>query len=201
MGSVNKDEVDPQPDRHILIAVTGATGMLYVQALLEVCAGMDNLIINGICSDSGKQVLAMENGLTPEDLPGVSRWFAADDFAAPPASGSSRYDSMIIMPCSMGTLAAIAGGLTINLIHRSADVMLKENKNLVLGVRETPLNRTHLQNMLKAHDAGAIICPPMPSFYLKPTSLEESAKLFSWRVLDQLGIEVSDRKRWGDQDG
>ena len=108
---------------------------------------------------------------------------------------------MIILPCSMGTLAAIAGGLTINLIHRSADVMLKEKKNLVLGVRETPLNRTHLQNMLKAHDAGAVICPPMPSFYLKPTSLEEAAKLFSWRVLDQLGIDVSGRKRWGDQDG
>lgn len=175
--------------------------MLYVQALLELCADMEDLIIHGICSDSGKQVLAMENGLAPEDLPGVSRWFAADDFAAPPASGSSRYDSMIIMPCSMGTLAAIAGGLTINLIHRSADVMLKEKKNLVLGVRETPLNRTHLQNMLKAHDAGAVICPPMPSFYLKPTSLEEAAKLFSWRVLDQLGIDVSGRKRWGDQDG
>jgi 4-hydroxy-3-polyprenylbenzoate decarboxylase len=201
MVSVTREVVEQKSDRHILIAVTGATGMLYVQALLKLCADMEDLIIHGICSDSGKEVLAMEKGLTPEDLPGVSRWFAADDFAAPPASGSSRYDSMIIMPCSMGTLAAIAGGLTLNLIHRSADVMLKEKKNLVLGVRETPLNRTHLQNMLKAHDAGAVICPPMPSFYLKPTSLEEAAKLFSWRVLDQLGIDVSGRKRWGDQDG
>lgn len=201
MVSVTREVVEQKSDRHILIAVTGATGMLYVQALLKLCADMEDLIIHGICSDSGKEVLAMEKGLTPEDLPGVSRWFAADDFAAPPASGSSRYDSMIIMPCSMGTLAAIAGGLSINLIHRSADVMLKEKKNLVLGVRETPLNRTHLQNMLKAHDAGAVICPPMPSFYLKPTSLEEAAKLFSWRVLDQLGIDVSGRKRWGDQDG
>ena len=198
MVSLQKDDVEAKSARYILVAVTGATGMLYVQALLKICAGLDNLIIHGICSDSGKDVMAMENGLTPEDLPGVSRWFDADDFGAPPASGSSRYESMVIMPCSMGTLAAIAGGLTINLIHRSADVMLKEKKTLVLGVRETPLNRTHLQNMLKAHDAGAVICPPMPSFYLKPSSLEEAAKLFSWRVLDQLGIEVPDRKRWGD---
>ena len=106
---------------------------------------------------------------------------------------------MVVLPCSMGTLGAIASGLSVNLIHRSADVMLKERRKLVLCVRETPLNRNHLENMLKVHDAGAIVCPPMPSFYLRPSSLEEAADFFAWRVLDQLGIDAAGRKRWDDQ--
>ena len=142
----------------------------------------------------------MEHGIEPSALPAVSRWFDIDDFGAPPASGSSVYRGMVVLPCSMGTLAAIANGLSINLIHRSADVILKERKKLILGVRETPLNRTHLQNMLKAHDAGAVICPPMPSFYFKPRSLEEAALSYSWRVMDQLGLEAKGRKRWGEHE-
>lgn len=186
-------------DRKILVAVTGASGMLFLRAFLKQCESLKNLTIHGICSDSGRKVLLMEEELTPEELPGISHWFSADDFAAAPASGSSGYDSMVILPCSMGSLAAISGGLSINLIHRSADVMLKERKILILGVRETPFNRNHLENMLKAHDAGAIICPPMPSFYLKPVDLEEAATFFSWRVMDLLGLDVAGRKRWGDK--
>jgi len=102
-----------------------------------------------------------------------------------------------VLPCSMGTLGAISSGLSINLIHRAADVLLKERKKVVLAVRETPLNRNHLENMLKAHDAGAIICPPLPSFYFKPKTLEEATVSFCWRVMDQIGIEVAGRKRWG----
>lgn len=185
---------------HIIVAVTGASGMLYLKAFLQQCSKHDDLVVHGICSDSGKQVLNMEYGINPEAFAGVSRWFDIDDFAAPPASGSSIYKGMIILPCSMGTLAAIAGGLSINLIHRSADVILKERKTLILGVRETPLNRTHLENMLKAHDAGAVICPPMPSFYFKPKSLEEAALTYTWRVMDQFGIESQGRKRWGDHE-
>jgi len=185
---------------HIIVAVTGASGMLYLKAFLQQCSKHDDLVVHGICSDSGKQVLNMEYGINPEAFAGVSRWFDIDDFAAPPASGSSIYKGMIILPCSMGTLAAIAGGLSINLIHRSADVILKERKTLILGVRETPLNRTHLKNMLKAHDAGAVICPPMPSFYFKPKSLEEAALTYIWRVMDQFGIESQGRKRWGDHE-
>ncbi|MEE4166396.1 MAG: UbiX family flavin prenyltransferase [Desulfocapsaceae bacterium] len=183
---------------HIVVAVTGASGMLYLKAFLRQCEELgDKIVIHGICSESGKQVLGMEHGIDPGGLIAVSKWFDIDDFAAPPASGSSGYHSMVVLPCSMGTLAAIANGLSINLIHRSADVMLKERKKLVLGVRETPLNRTHLENMLKAHDAGAIICPPMPSFYFKPKSLEEAALSYAWRVMDQLGFEVKKRRRWG----
>jgi len=181
----------------LLVAVTGATGMLYVKTFLDLCADQRDLVVHGICSDAGRQVLAMEEGMKPEDLAGVSRWFDIADFAAAPASGSSAYRAMVVLPCSMGTLAAIATGLSINLIHRSADVMLKERRRLLLAVRETPLNRNHLENMLKAHDAGAVICPPMPSFYLKPASLEEAALFYCWRLFDQLGIEVSNRRRWG----
>ncbi len=105
---------------------------------------------------------------------------------------------MVILPCTMGTLAAVAGGLSLNLIHRSADVMLKERKKLILAVRETPLNRTHLQNMLQVHDAGGIIGPPMPGYYLQPKSLAEAAQTYSWKVADLLGLTISERKRWGE---
>jgi 4-hydroxy-3-polyprenylbenzoate decarboxylase len=140
----------------------------------------------------------MEQQMLPEELPVVSHWFGETDFTAAPASGSSDYDAMAILPCTMGTLGAIAGGLSINLIHRAADVMLKERRKLVLAVRETPFNRTHLQNMLHVHDAGGIICPPMPGFYMNPKNLEEAVQTYAWRLADQLGLKIPVRKRWGD---
>ncbi len=184
-------------NKKILLAVTGASGMLYLRSFLQVISAQ-KIEIHGICSPSGRKVLQMEQQIAPEDLPLVSKWFDHEDFAAAPASGSSDYSAMVVLPCSMGSLAAIAAGLSINLIHRAADVMLKERKRLVLAVRETPFNRTHLQNMLQAHDAGAVICPPMPGFYLNPTTLDEAAATYAWRLADQLGIEVAARKRWGD---
>lgn len=183
--------------KKLLFAMTGASGMLFVTSFLEMLTGRD-LVVHGICSASGRDVLAREQGLTPEQLPSVERWFDPSDLAAPPASGSSDYQAMVVLPCTMGSLAAIAGGLSINLIHRAADVMLKERRPLVLAVRETPLNRTHLNNMLAAHDAGAVICPPLPSYYLRPTTLAEAAQTYSWRLADQLGIAISGRKRWSD---
>ena len=157
------------------------------------------VIVHGICSDAGRDVLAYEEGLAPADLPGIEQWFDLRDFSAPPSSGSSGYAGMVVLPCSMGTLAAISCGLSMNLIHRAADVLLKEKKKLILAVRETPFNRTHLQNMLQAHDAGAIICPPMPGFYLKPQSLAEAAETFAWRLADQLGLPVASKRFWGDK--
>lgn len=179
----------------ILLGVTGASGMLFLRAFLESFSKMD-ITIHGICSSSGEKVLKMEQSLIPQDLPVVSKWFDVNDIAASPASGSSDYTSMVILPCTMGTLASIAGGMSINLIHRAADVVLKERKRLVLAVRETPLNRTHLLNMLAVHDAGATLCPTMPSYYLKPKSLEEAAQTYAWRLADQIGIDIPNRKRW-----
>lgn len=181
----------------ILLGITGASGMLFVSSFLNSLAALD-VTVHGICSASGKDVLKMEQGLVPEGLPVVSRWFNYDDLSAPPASGSSDYSSMVVLPCTMGTLAAIAGGLSINLIHRAADVMLKERKKLVLAVRETPFNRTHLKNMLTVHDAGAVICPTMPSYYLQPKTLDEAAMTYSWRLADQLALVIPHRKRWKD---
>jgi flavin prenyltransferase len=179
-----------------LLAITGASGMLFLQPFLRLL-DEQGVVVHGICSDAGREVLSLEEGLLPENLPAVSQWFDLHDFSAPPSSGSSGYAGMVVLPCSMGTLAAIACGLSMNLIHRAADVLLKERKKLVLAVRETPFNRTHIQNMLQAHDAGAIICPPMPGFYLKPKTLTEAAETFAWRLADQIGLPVASRKSWG----
>ncbi len=182
--------------KKILVAVTGASAMLYLQSFLEMLA-LEDVIVHGVCSEAGEKVLELEHNCTSADLPAVSKWFDCRDFAAAPASGSAGYDAMIVIPCSMGTLAAVASGITSNLIHRAADVMLKEGKKTILVTRETPLNRTHLKNMLTAHDAGVTICPPHPGFYLKPETLKDAAMTFSWRLGDQLGLVMKGRKRWG----
>lgn len=186
--------------QRILVGITGATGMLYVPPFLHML-DQQNIEVHGIISEAGRKVLQFEQGIGPLQLPVVSRWFAHDDFFAPPASGSSRYDGMVVLPCSMGSLAAIAHGLCGNLLHRCADVTLKEQRPLILAVRETPLNRTHLSNMLAAHDAGAIICPPMPSFYYHPKELNDLARHFAARLCDLLGIAVVDTAvgRWQDE--
>lgn len=182
--------------KKILVAVTGASAMLFLQSFLEVLAGED-VLVHGICSDSGAKVLDLECGIRPGELPAVSRWYSCRDFAAAPASGSAGYEAMVVIPCSMGTLAAIAAGISNTLVHRAADVILKEGRKLILVPRETPLNRTHLKNMLAAHDAGAQICPPHPGFYLLPKDLKEAAMTFSWRLGDQLGLVMKGRRRWG----
>jgi 4-hydroxy-3-polyprenylbenzoate decarboxylase len=183
------------PPKRIVLAITGATGMLYVTAFLELLAGM-NVEVDAIISDSGQTVLKLEKDLLQKDLAGVNHWFAADDFTAPPASGSACYDAMVILPCTTGTMGAIAAGFSGNLIHRAADVSLKEHRPLILAVRETPLNRTHLTNMLALADAGAVICPPMPSFYLQPENLEVMARQFAARICDQIGVHIPDIPRW-----
>ncbi|MGD9950339.1 MAG: UbiX family flavin prenyltransferase [Desulfobulbus sp.] len=183
--------------RRLLLGITGATGMLYVPKLLELLATA-HIEVHGILSDAGRKVLHFELGVSPEDLMQVACWFRADDFTAPPASGSARYDAMVVLPCTVGSLAAIAGGICGNLLHRAADVTLKERRPLILAVRETPLNRTHLHNMLTAHKAGAIICPPMPSFYQHPQNLDDMAQQFAARICDLLDVPVSSAtiKRW-----
>jgi flavin prenyltransferase len=186
--------------RKIVVAVTGASAMVFLHAFLQVLE-KETIEVHGICSESGEKVLQLERGISCTQLPAVTKWFDSKDFTAPPASGSAGYDAMVVLPCSMGTLAAIAAGISSTLVHRAADVILKENKKLLLVARETPLNRTHLKNMLAAHDAGATICPPHPGFYFNPTSIEEAATSFAWRLGDQLNLEMKGRKRWQGIDG
>ena len=184
--------------KRVIFAITGATGSLYAVECLRLMheAGVE---LHGIISEAGEKVLQLELGQTVADLaPFVFRWHDVKDFAAPMSSGSSRFDAMVVLPCTMGTLAAVANGISANLIHRAADVTLKERRPLLLVVRETPFNRTHLKNMLAAHDAGAVIFPAMPSFYHQPQSIAEMARSFAVRICDQLDIVVPGVKRWGD---
>jgi 4-hydroxy-3-polyprenylbenzoate decarboxylase len=182
--------------KKIILAITGASGSLYAVRFLQLMHSAD-VEVHGIISTAGRLVLRHELGVTPEDLQDlVAKWHAVDDLAAPMSSGSSMFDAMLVLPCTMGSLGAIANGVAKNLIHRAADVMLKERKPLLLAVRETPFNRIHLENMLKVHDAGALLCPPMPSFYHHPASIEEMAGFFAGRLADLLGIEVNGMKRW-----
>ena len=183
--------------KRIILAITGASGSLYALEFLKIMQTLD-VEIHGIISEAGRQVMGLELDMAPEDLKVyVEKFYDIGDFAAPMSSGSSLYDGMVVLPCTMGTLASIANGISKNLIHRAADVTLKERRPLLLAVRETPLNRTHLHNMLKAHDAGAIVCPPMPSFYQKPETITEMAQFFAGRLASLLGLEIPGQPRWG----
>ena len=184
----------------IVLAVTGASGTLFALEFLKLMQTV-GVEVHGMVSDAGRKVMELELGCIPEDLSEyVAAWYDVHDFTAPMASGSARFDAMVILPCTMGSLAAIAGGISNNLVHRAADVMLKERRPLLLAVRETPFNRSHLHNMLKAHDAGAVICPPFPAFYNRPQNMEEAARTFAGRLGDLLGLDIPGLKRWGEEE-
>ena len=181
--------------RKILIAITGASGSIYALKMLALLKDRE-VEVHGIISDSGRKVLKWETGLEPTRIQGVDRWYEVGNLAAAPASGSAGFEAMVVIPCTMGTLGAIANGLSINLIHRAADVMLKERKPLLLAVRETPFNRTHLQNMVQADQAGAVIFPCMPALYNRPQSLDEMALNFAARICEFIGFPIASMPRW-----
>lgn len=174
--------------RPLIVAITGASGAPYARALLRVLAD-GNLDTYLVASRAGQMVYRLENGKAlEEDIPPGVHLTREDDFAAPIASGTFPTRGMVIVPCTMGTLASIANGISQNLIHRAADVCLKENRRLVVVPRETPLNRIHLANMLRLAEAGAVILPPMPGFYFKPQSIEDLVHFVVARILDQFQI-------------
>ncbi|OPX20341.1 MAG: hypothetical protein BZ151_04490 [Desulfobacca sp. 4484_104] len=180
------------------IALTGASGMIYAKELFAYFRGRPDLEVHAVCSAAGEQVLELELGLSFLELVGPQVIIhAAKNFAAPLASGSFPLQALVVIPCTMGTLAAIAQGQSQNLIHRAAEVCLKEQRPLLLVIRETPLNLIHLRNMNYAAQAGATIFPAMPGFYQHPQSLEEMARNFVGRILDHLGLEHNLTKRWG----
>jgi 4-hydroxy-3-polyprenylbenzoate decarboxylase len=191
-------EVGTGLNRYV-IALTGASGMLYARELFGYFQTRPDLEVHAVCSSAGAQVLRLEMGLGLEELIGPRTILhAADDFAAPLASGSFRIRAMVVIPCSMGTLGAIAQGQSRNLIHRAAEVNLKEGRPLILVVRETPLSLIHLRNLKAAAEAGATIFPAMPGFYQRPQSLEDLARNFVGRIMDHLGLEHNLTKRWGE---
>ncbi|MFM8234735.1 MAG: UbiX family flavin prenyltransferase [Holophagaceae bacterium] len=182
------------------LAICGASGAAFGVAILKRLIEKDSIThVALMVSATGKRCLHDETRLGPEDLTALSPKISLrsdQNVGADIASGSYRQDGMIIAPCSAGALGRIAWGISNNLISRAADVCLKERKPLILCLRETPLNRVHLDNMLRLHDAGAILMPLMPGFYSNPKSLEDLFDTFALRVLDQLGFDDPDVRRW-----
>lgn len=192
--------------QNLTVATTGASGSLFLRQLLLALEGDRRVkTVNFIPSDNALRVLAEElgirgrNHLLPQLLGKNSPKFqqqANADIGANVASGSYPAEAMIVLPCSMGTLARIANGLADRLIERAADVCLKEKRPLVLCVRETPLNKIHIRNLYRAADAGATVYPLIPTFYNRPTSMDAMAHQFVCRVLAHIGLPQPDAYRW-----
>ena len=182
----------------IIIAITGASGSIYAKRLLEKLQGYrDRIEACGVVfSSNAKEIWKYELGAAPSDLNGFFTVYEKNNFFAPFASGSAGYDTMILIPCSMGTLGRIASGVSDDLITRAADVMLKERKKLILVVRENPYNLIHLRNMTLLTEAGAIISSANPSFYALPATIDEVVDSVVNRVLDLAGFE-NDGFKWG----
>ncbi|OGB34637.1 MAG: 3-octaprenyl-4-hydroxybenzoate carboxy-lyase [Burkholderiales bacterium RIFCSPLOWO2_02_FULL_66_35] len=191
----------PSAQRRLLVAITGASGAVYGLRLLQVLGAMPGVQVHAVVSDAGWLTLRHELDLAPEALrPLVHTLHDVAHLGAGPASGSFRCDGMVVAPCSMRTLAAIAHGLSDNLITRAADVMLKERRRLVLMTRETPLHLGHLRNMTAVTEMGAIVCPPMPAVYLRPQTLDDLVDASVARVLDLLDVPHALSQRWQGMD-
>ncbi len=179
----------------VIVAITAASGAIYARLVLErLLSAAEVTEIALIFSSQAREVVDFEGVALPED-PRI-RIFANDDMFAPPASGSARYDAMIVVPSSVGTAGRIAAGVSGSLIERAADVMLKERRRLVLVVRETPLSLIHLRNMTALTEAGAIILPASPSFYSAPADIEALCRTVSERAVEALGIDLP-HYEWG----
>ncbi|MDG1477761.1 MAG: UbiX family flavin prenyltransferase [Vicingaceae bacterium] len=187
--------------RKIVIAISGASGSVYAKLILDALEtlqsnNVDKIEVGVLMSDNAKVI--WEGELRDENYKNYPfTFYNKTDFNAPFASGSAKYDTMIVLPCSMGTLGRIANGISNDLLTRAADVILKERRKLILVARETPYSLIHINNMKLVTEAGGIICPATPSFYSNPTTIEELAKTVVDRVLDLAGIENSSF-RWGE---
>lgn len=207
---VGASTLSNHPPQNLTVATTGASGSLFLKHLL-LALERDQRVrtVNFIASDSALRVMAEELGLRGRsNLVGQIlgqksgkgtrkiQQQANADIGANIASGSYPADAMVVLPCSMGTLARIANGIASQLIERAADVCLKEKRPLVLCVRETPLNKIHIRNMYRAADAGATVFPLIPAFYFRPAGLDAMAREFAYRVLAHLGLPQPDAYRW-----
>jgi 4-hydroxy-3-polyprenylbenzoate decarboxylase len=181
----------------IVVAVTGASGAVYAKVLLDKLMQLKDQwqAVSVVMSNNAKDVWQAELGNNSYNSYNV-QYFEKNDFYAPFASGSAKYNTMIVAPCSMGTLGRIANGISDDLITRAADVILKERRKLILMVRDTPYNLIHIKNMETVTLAGGIICPATPSFYSMPKTIEDVAATVVDRVLDLAGFDIASF-RWG----
>jgi 4-hydroxy-3-polyprenylbenzoate decarboxylase len=215
LGTIAQPEpiLSNQPPQNLTIATTGASGAIFLRQLLRTVERDQRVrTVNLIASDSALRVMAEELGLRGRSnlVEQVLRQDAGHkskpsrkiqqkdnaDIGANVASGSYPADAMIVIPCSMGTLARIANGIASQLIERAADVCLKEKRPLVLCVRETPLNKIHIRNLYRAADAGATIFPLIPAYYFRPANLDAMASEFAYRVLAHIGLPQPNAFRW-----
>ncbi len=184
----------------VVVAITGASGSLYARLLIEKLLAIKEqwTDLSVVMTDNARLVWQTELGNTAYDGYPL-KYYTTNDFMAPFASGSGRYNTMIIVPCSMGTLGRIATGVSSDLISRAADVILKERRKLICVIRDTPYNLIHIRNMATVTEAGGIICPATPSFYSKPTTIEAVALTVVDRILDLAGFEIKAFRWGGDQ--
>ncbi len=180
----------------IVIGISGASGSAYGIKLLEILAETD-IMTHLVITKAAKQIMDIETNYDISYVKGLAdAVYDENDFTAPVASGSHRFNGMIVAPCSMKTLGEIAGGMSDNLLGRVADVCLKEKRKLIMMPRETPLNQIHLENMLKLERAGGIILPACPGFYSKPKTIDDLVNSMAGRALDLMGIDNDVYKRW-----
>lgn len=183
--------------RRVIVGISGASGAVYAVRLLQALAQQADVEVHAVASEGGWHNLLLETGLRRHDMaPLAHQWHDLRHMSACIASGSWTAQAMVVAPCSMRTLAAIATGLGDNLLTRAADVTLKERRRLVLLPRETPLHLGHLRHMVSVTEMGAIVCPPMPAFYLRPQSVEDIVAPTVARVLDLIGLPDPDTVRW-----
>jgi polyprenyl P-hydroxybenzoate/phenylacrylic acid decarboxylase-like protein len=185
--------------KRLIVAITGASGSIYGIRILEAMRAAEGWSTDLVVSASALVTMTQELDRTREEIEALATTVhSVRDIGASIASGSTASEGMVVAPCSMKTLAAIAHGFGDNLVTRAADVVLKERRRLVLLPRETPLNLAHLRNMVSVTEMGAIVCPPVPAFYNKPTTLDEVVDHTVGRVLDLFGVEQHGLvQRWG----
>ena len=188
---------EPVRTRRIIVAISGASGAVYGARLLQVLRGLPGIETHLVVSDAGWRNLQHELGMErPAAQALAHQVHDVNNVGAAIASGSFQCHAMVVAPCSMRTLAAIAHGLADNLLTRAADVMLKERRRLVLMVRETPLHLAHLRNMVAVTEMGGIVCPPLPAFYLRPQTVDDLVNHSVARVLDLIDVEHQLAPRW-----
>ncbi len=198
----------PAKDKVITIGVTGASGAIFAQKTLSLLEEDSHVSrVHLVVTETGQRLFAEELGITSGDLKKLTariigrtsrkiETISNKDVGASIASGSYEVDAMIVIPCTMGALSAIANGVSDDLVGRSADVMLKEGRKLILCVRDTPFNRIHLENMLRAQQAGAVIMPVVPAFYDSPQTIDDLVTQFACRALAQAGLPQEKMHRW-----
>jgi 4-hydroxy-3-polyprenylbenzoate decarboxylase len=181
----------------IVVGINGASGAIYGIRLLQILADVQDMEVHLLVTDAGEQTIEIETEFKAGEVKALAHYsYRTDDLTACLASGSFKHDGMIIAPCSMKTLSALATSYTDNLLTRAADVTLKERRRLLLLVRETPLHLGHLRNMVRVAEIGGVIMPPVPAFYQKPQSLHDIVDHTIGKALDLFNIEHNLFKRW-----